>query len=378
MDRIYLSSPHMCGKEMEYIADAFKKNWIAPLGENVDEFEKSVAKITGRKYGAATVSGTAAIHLALKWLGIRQGDYVFCSSLTFSGSCNAIAYEKAHPVFIDAEPDFFNMSETALKKAFACAKKNDKLPKAAIIVNIYGQSAEYEKLLPLCKKYNVPVIEDAAESLGASYQNEPSGCFGDLSVLSFNGNKIITTSGGGMLLSDDEQAIKKAKFWSTQARDPAPHYQHSEIGYNYRLSNISAGIGRGQLLCLKKRIEQKKHIYDRYAESFEASDMLSIPKYNQNGVPNFWLTVALLKNKAKKPIDIINALAAENIEARPIWKPMNLQPVFADCDFFSHYEDENSAARYIFENGLCLPSDTKMTDGDITRIIEIIKKELKK
>ena len=373
-ERIYLSSPHMCGREMAYIKEAFDTNWIAPLGKNVDEFEKEVAAYVGMKHAAALVSGTGAIHLALKWFGVKQGDYVFCSSLTFSGSCNAILYEKANPVFIDSEPCSYNMSPVALEKAFAEAKKINKMPKAVIIVNLYGTSADYGKLLPICKHYGVPVIEDAAESLGACYKGQQTGSFGDAAILSFNGNKIITTSGGGMLLCNDEQAIKKARFWATQSREPALHYQHAEIGYNYRLSNICAGIGRGQLTVLNERIVEKGTLHSRYVEYFKgtALEIIEAPK----GMSNYWLTVARLKTDKINYTDIIQFLAAENIESRPIWKPMHMQPVFDGCKYYSHSEGSD-VSEGLFYNGICLPSDTKMTAEQQNRVMTLIGKVIK-
>jgi pyridoxal phosphate-dependent aminotransferase EpsN len=372
-ERVYLSSPHMCGEEMKYVNEAFETNWIAPLGKNVDNFENETAEYIGVKYAAATVSGTSAIHLALKRLGVGMGDYVFCSSLTFSGSCNPIAYEKAIPVFVDAEPETFNMSPIALEKAFVWAKKHGKMPKAVIIVDLYGTSANYNELLPICKKYGVPVIEDAAEALGASYNGKKCGSFGQLSILSFNGNKIITTSGGGMLLSNDDAAIKKARFWSTQSRDAAPHYQHTEIGYNYRMSNICAGIGRGQLTALNRRVAQKTAIHKRYVSFFAGTDFEIIEP--PAGTANYWLTLGKINGGKITYLDIIDALSANNIEARPIWKPMNLQPVFAASPFFSHYDEENarSAGEDLFNSGICLPSDTKMTEDTQNRVMQIIK-----
>ncbi len=373
--RIYLASPHLCGKEMEYVKEAFDTNWIAPLGKNVDLFEKEVANKVGRKYAAALVSGTAAIHLALKWLGVKEGDLVFCSSLTFSGSCNSVMYEKATPVFIDCDYESWNMCPVAIKKAFEWAKENDKMPKAVITVNLYGQACDYDKIISICKDYNTPIIEDAAESLGAKYKGKQTASFGEISVLSFNGNKIITTSGGGMVLSNDENAIKKAKFWATQSRDDAPHYLHSELGYNYRLSNVSAGIGRGQLTILDERIQQKKAIYDRYKEAFSGIDdieMMPVPEWSE---PNHWLSCMTLKKSSKvKPMDIINKLAENNIEARPIWKPMHTQPYYSRYKFFtSKNEEELSIGEDIFNRGLCLPSDTKMTTEEIDFVIALVK-----
>lgn len=369
-EKIWLSSPTMCGKEIDYINEAFETNWIAPLGPHVNAFEVEVAEVVGKKHGAALSSGTAAIHLALKALDVKEDDIVFCSSLTFSASANPILYENAIPVFIDSEPDTWNMSPKALEKAF---KKYQ--PKAVIIVNLYGQSAEMEKLVEICKQNKTPIIEDAAESLGATYRGRPSGSFGDFSILSFNGNKIITTSGGGMLLSSDKEAIEKARFWATQSRDKARHYQHSEIGYNYRMSNICAGIGRGQLTILKERIKQKKKIYETYEEAFKDIKAIEMMPISEKGESNYWLSCITLKEGSKvKPLEIIKTLEKENIESRPIWKPMHKQPIFKDNDFFSHYDKkEENISEDIYNRGLCLPSDVKMTEKEITAVITLIK-----
>lgn len=377
-NRLYLASPHMGGEEMKYIQEAFDLNWIAPLGKNVDEFEKEIANYVGVGYAAALSSGTSAIHLALKWLGIKEGDKVICSSLTFSGSCNSILYEKAIPVFIDCEPETYNMSPIALKRALEKAKNENNMPKAAIIVDLYGAPADYDKLLPILKEYNIPVIEDAAESLGATYHGRKVGSFGDLSILSFNGNKIITTSGGGILLCNDENAIKKARFWATQSRDPAPYYQHSEIGYNYRMSNICAGIGRGQLKVLDLRVRQKREIHTRYLNAFKNSCKFSIIN-STCGEPSCWLSIGLLKNENTDGIDymkIYDELNKNNIESRPLWKPMHLQPIFSDYEFYSHHESGESISENAFKRGICLPSDTKMTEEQQNEVIKIIKKVL--
>lgn len=371
--RIYLASPHLSGEEMKYVKEAFDTNWVAPLGKNVDLFENEMSAYVGRKYSAALISGTAAIHLALKWLNVKEGDVVFCSSLTFSGSCNSIMYEKATPVFIDCDYESWNISAKALKKAFERAKLQNKLPKAVITVNLYGQSCDYDDIIEICRQYNTPIIEDAAESLGSKYKGINTGTFGSLSILSFNGNKIITTSGGGMLLSDCQDAIKKAKFWATQARDNAPYYLHTELGYNYRLSNVSAGIGRGQLTALQDRANKKKAIYERYKEAFvdiNNIDMMPIPEWSQ---PNYWLsTLTLKKGCAVTPMDIIDKLAENNIEARPIWKPMHTQPYYQQYPFFTTAE-EGSVAEDIFNRGLCLPSDTKMTEEEQDYVIGLVK-----
>lgn len=359
---------------MKYIQDAFDSNWIAPLGKNVDGFEHDVSTYVGINHALALSSGTAAIHLALKYLGVGEGDYVFCSSLTFSGSCNAIAYEKAIPVFIDSEPESWNMSPLALQKAFDWAAIQGKLPKAVIIVDLYGQSADYDELLPICEHYGVPVIEDSAEALGASYNGKKCGSFGHINVFSFNGNKIITTSGGGMAVSNDADAIHKMKFWATQAREAELHYEHKEIGYNYRMSNICAGIGRGQMEVLDDRVSAKKKVYHTYKVYFEdipQIKMMPIPKKSE---PNYWLSVITLDSSCEvTPIQIVNKLSQSNIESRRVWKPMHLQPVFKECKYFTHHADISCE---LFVNGVCLPSGSAMTAEDLEMIINIVKKEV--
>lgn len=374
-EKIYLSSPHMGGYEQQYINEAFESNWVAPLGPNVDGFERELAEYVGVKSAAALSSGTAAIHLALKYVGVKRDDVVFCSSLTFSASCNPIMYEGAIPVFIDSEYNSWNMSPVALKKAFEAHKKMNKLPKAVIIVNLYGQSADMDKLKDICDSYNVPIIEDAAESLGATYKDKPSGTIGEFGVYSFNGNKIITTSGGGMLVSNNVEAINKSRFWATQSRDAARHYQHTELGYNYRMSNIVAAIGRGQLKVLDERVQQKKHIYEVYKEAFKDIEDIEMMPICEYGKPNYWLSVLTLKETSKiKPLDIMVALEKENIESRPVWKPMHLQPYFQEYGFYSHNENGISVSEDLFNRGVCLPSDTKMTAVQLERVIDIIKK----
>lgn len=369
--RIYLASPHLLGTEILFIKSALDSNWVAPLGENVDLFEKEIASYVGVGHAAGLISGTAAIHLALKWCGVGEGDFVFCSSLTFAGSCNGILYERAIPVFIDSEEQSWNMSPKALNDALLWAKSQGRLPKAVIIVNIYGQSADYDKLQAICLAENIPIIEDAAESLGATYKGRQSGSFGDLSVLSFNGNKIITTSGGGMLLSNDSKAIAKAKFWASQAKDNYPYYHHTELGYNYRLSNICAGIGRGQFLALTERIAQKRQIYARYKEAFIGLPISLMPTPEWSS-PNCWLTCGILDKECKvQPLAIIEHLAAHNIEARHIWKPMHLQPIFEKYPFFSSHP-HNSISDDIFKRGICLPSDTKMNEQKQNKVIDLV------
>ena len=310
--------------------------------------------------------------MAFKALGITNNDIVFCSSLTFSATANPIIYQNATPVFIDSEKETWNMDPRALEKAF----KKYPNPKAVIVVHLYGTPAKIEEIRDICNKHNVPLVEDAAESLGATFNKKQTGTFGKFGIYSFNGNKIITTSGGGMLVSDNNERIQKVRFWATQSREPARHYEHKEIGYNYRMSNICAGIGRGQLKVLDKRIEKKTNIYERYKKSFEGISEIEMQPYMANSKPNHWLSAIILDKTSKiKPINIIEALENENIESRPIWKPMHMQPFFKDYDFIT-LEKEKSIAQDIFERGVCLPSDTKMTDEEQKKVIKIIKKLL--
>ena len=374
INRIYLSPPHMTGREMDYIRDAFESNWIAPLGPHVDAFEQEMASYIGVKGALALSSGTAAIHLGLKLLGVSPGDPVFCSSLTFSASANPIMYVGATPVFIDSNPETWNMCPEALKLAFEAAQKAGRLPKAVIVVDLYGQSADYDPIIEICDHYGVPVIEDAAEALGASYRNKKCGSLGKLATLSFNGNKIITTSGGGMLLSDDEEMISKARFWATQARDPAPWYQHSEIGYNYRLSNILAAVGRPQLEEIEPRVQKRREIFDRYKKALGSNPGVAFMPEASYGRANHWLTVMTIDPKITglKPMDIIQALEEHNIESRPVWKPMHLQPVFEKYPFYTA-EMEKPFGEIAFETGLCLPSGTNLTVHDVEKIVNNIK-----
>lgn len=368
--KIYLSSPTMHGDEQRFVNEAFETNWVAPLGPNVNNLETEMAEYTGCGYAAALSAGTAAIHLGLKLLGVGQGDIVFVSALTFSASCNPIVYEKATPVFIDSEPDTWNMSPKALEKAFEKYPN----PKAVIIVHLYGTPAKLDELMDICSRHNVPVLEDAAESLSSTYKGRHTGTFGRIGIYSFNGNKIITTSGGGMLVSKEEELVREARKLATQARDAARHYQHSEIGYNYRMSNIDAGIGRGQLLHLEEHKALKKKIYKRYGEAFGDIEEISMNPMNPKGDANNWLScITLREGCGVVPYDVMDALEAENIETRPIWKPMQLQPVFAGCDFVSHNDDGLSVSEDIFNRGVCLPSDIKNSDEDMERIIGVIR-----
>lgn len=368
--RIYLSSPTMHGEEQKFVQEAFDTNWVAPLGPNVNELEKAVAGFAGVKAAAALSAGTAAIHLALKLAGIKEGDVVLISDLTFSATCNPICYEKAIPVFIDSEPDTWNMDPVALEKAF------EKYPnaKAVVCVHLYGTPAKIDELMAICEKHNVPFIEDAAESMSATYKGKQTGTFGKFGIFSFNGNKIITTSGGGMLVSDDEEAIARARFLSTQARDAARHYQHSNIGYNYRMSNIVAGIGRGQMLHLEEHKAIKKKIYEQYKAAFADMEEIAMNPMNPDGDSNCWLSCMTLAEGCNvTPNQIMDALEAENMESRPIWKPMHLQPVFAEYDFISAVDGDVSVGEDIFNRGLCLPSDIKNTPEDMANIISIVR-----
>ena len=368
--RIYLASPNMSkqGYEQKYIKEAFDANWITTLGENVNKFEEEISQYVGAKNAVALSSGTAAIHMALKAAGVQKGDIVFCSTLTFSATTNPIIYENATPVYIDSEEETWNMDPEALEKAFEKYPN----PKAVIVVHLYGTPAKIDKIVEICKKHNTTLIEDAAESLGSTFKGKHTGTFGDYGIYSFNGNKIITTSGGGMLVSENEEKIQKVRFWSTQAREKARHYEHKEIGYNYRMSNILAGIGRGQLKVLDERIEQKTQIYNTYKEAFKDIKEIKMQSIPENTVVNHWLSVMTLESNSKvKPLDIMEALEKENIESRPVWKPMHIQPVFKDYDFIK--VKEKAVSEDLFERGVCLPSDTNMTKEDMERIIKIIK-----
>ena len=368
--RIYLSCPTMHGEELEFIHEAFETNWVAPLGPNVNEFEKEVSEYTGSKAAAALSAGTAAIHLALKLADVKERDIVFVSDLTFSATCNPICYEKAIPVFIDSEPDTWNMDPKALEKAFEKYPN----PKAVVCVHLYGTPAKIDELMAICEKHNVPFIEDAAESMSATYKGKQTGTFGKFGIFSFNGNKIITTSGGGMLVSDDEELIARARFLSTQARDAARHYQHSNIGYNYRMSNVVAGIGRGQMLHLEEHKAIKKKIYEQYKAAFADIEEITMNPMNPDGDSNCWLSCITLSEGCKvTPNQIMDALEAENMESRPIWKPMHLQPVFEGYDFISAVEGDVSVGEDIFNRGLCLPSDIKNTEEDMANIISIVR-----
>ncbi|MFZ3591231.1 DegT/DnrJ/EryC1/StrS family aminotransferase [Bacillus sp. DJP31] len=377
--RIYLSSPHLSGAEMQYVNEAFETNWVSPIGRNIVEFEREIANLVGVKGAVALSSCTAAIHLALSVLGVKKDDVVFCSSLTFVGSTNPILYQGASPVFIDSEPSTWNMSPQALESAFHQAVKINKLPKAVIIVHLYGQPARMDELMELCDAYQVPIIEDAAESLGSLYKGKASGSMGALGVYSFNGNKIITTSGGGMLVSNDLDALAKARFLAAQAKDPAIHYQHSQVGYNYGLSNISAGIGRGQLQVLCQRVHERRNIYQTYEQHLSGIPGLGFMPELSDTLSNRWLTVITINEEIVgiSNRDLVLALEEENIEVRPVWKPMHLQPLFENNLIFTHDEGEN-VSETLFDQGLCLPSGSNMTMEDQERVIHCVKKILSK
>lgn len=375
MQRIYLSAPHMSGNEMKYIQGAFESNWVAPLGPNVNEFEKEIAAYVGVRDAVALSSGTAAIHLALSLLEVKEGDTVFCSSLTFVATANPILYQGAEPVFIDSELETWNMSPQALERAFQVAKKENKLPKAVIVVHLYGQSARMDEIIAICNAYQVPIIEDAAESLGSTYKGKMSGSMGDFGIFSFNGNKIITTSGGGMLVSNHIKSLQKARFLATQARDPAIHYQHSEMGYNYRLSNILAGIGRGQLEVLEERVARKREIFKTYEKELGSVPGISFMPELEETYSNRWLTAVLVDDRITgfNRHELLQALAKENIEARPVWKPLHLQPLFENDRFFAHSQEERISEK-LFQDGICLPSGTNMNEEEQMRVINCIKK----
>lgn len=364
--RILLSSPHMSdeGFEMEYVKEAFDTNWIAPLGKNVDGFENDVIEMVGSKGALALSSGTAAIHLALKLLDVKEDDIVLCQTLTFSATANPIIYEKATPVFIDSELDTWNMCPVALEEALIKYPQT----KAVMVVHLYGISANLEKIVEICKKYDVKLIEDAAESLGTIHKGQYTGTFGDFGIFSFNGNKIITTSGGGMLVSNDEQALQKAKFWSTQSREPELHYEHKEIGYNYRLSNVSAGIGRGQLKVLEDRVDKKRFIYNYYKEHLGDLSGISFMPDPVEDRSNCWLTAITIETDKITPVELIKRLDEANVEARPLWKPMHLQPVFSQYDYVG-----NNIAEDLFNKGVCLPSDSKMTIEELEYVVKTIR-----
>jgi dTDP-4-amino-4,6-dideoxygalactose transaminase len=367
--RIYLSPPHMGGEELELVKDAFATNWIAPLGPHVDGFERDVAAYVGVKHAAALSSGTAALHLALRLLQLRHGEEVLCSTFTFSASANPIAYEGARPVFIDSSAETWNMDPELLRQELDACAARGRLPRAVIVVDLYGQCADYTAIERHCAHYDVPLIQDSAEALGASYKGRMAGTQGWVGVFSFNGNKIITSSGGGMLVSDDRTLIERARFLATQARDPAPHYQHSAIGFNYRMSNVLAAIGRAQLRVLPERIAARRRNFEYYRRRFSDVPGIAFMPISTSGEPNYWLTCITIDPGlfGASREDVRLALEAHNIESRPVWKPLHLQPVFADCRVRG---GEYSAS--LFERGLCLPSGSSLDEEQLDLICRIL------
>ncbi|MCL2105856.1 MAG: DegT/DnrJ/EryC1/StrS family aminotransferase [Oscillospiraceae bacterium] len=373
MERIYLSPPHLNGREIEYLREAVDTNWVAPAGPHLAAFEEELCQEIGGGFGAALSSGTAALHLALRQLGVGPGDVVLCSDLTFSGSVNPVLYEKAIPVFVDSLPGGCNVDSRALRRAL---EKNAKRVKAAIIVDLYGQSAAWDEILPLCEEYGVPVIEDAAEALGARYHGKSCGLFGEIGVFSFNGNKIITTSGGGMAIAKTRERAHKITFWANQAKEAAPYYLHRELGFNYRMSNLCAGVGRAQLLTLREHIARRREIHERYAAAFAAAKLPFKPVPAPRGCePNYWLTTALLEpGCGVAPQDLARRLEAVNIEARRAWNPMHCQPVYAQYEYIMAEEGEpcRGCSEDFFRRGLCLPSGSGMTETEQAFVIEQI------
>ena len=378
--KIWLSPPHMGGAEQQFVKEAFDTNWIAPLGPHVNGFEADLQDYTGVAHIAALSSGTAALHLALILLGVKKGDEVICQSLTFSSSANAIVYQGAIPVFVDSEPETWNMSPTLLEQAITERIKNGKKPKAVIPVHLYGMPAKMNEINAIAKEYGIPVVEDAAEALGSHINGKMCGSFGQFGVLSFNGNKIITTSGGGALLSDDGELIQKARFLATQARDNAPHYQHSQLGYNYRMRNVLAAIGRGQMRVLTDRVEARRNNFEQYKEYFSNLNSMGyhigLQPEPEGFFSNRWLTTIIIdpeKNNGITRENLRIALEAQNIESRPLWKPMHRQPVFAGSPFYG-----NGISDQLFNNGLCLPSGSNLSDDEQERIFSVLKKIFRK
>jgi dTDP-4-amino-4,6-dideoxygalactose transaminase len=371
--KIWLSSPHMGGGEMKYVQEAYDTNWVAPLGPNVNEFEKELANKLGKTGVAALSSGTAAIHLALIMLGVKQGDEVICSSFTFSATANPIMYQGAIPVFIDSEVDTWNMDPELLEIAVKDRIKKGRKPKAIVLVHLYGMPSKLDEILKISQKYEIPLIEDAAEALGSRYKGQACGSFGIIGILSFNGNKIITTSGGGALISGNSKYIEKARFLATQARDKAPHYQHSEVGYNYRMSNIVAGIGRGQLEVLESRIAKRRENNQFYRKLLAPYDFISFQNEPTGHFSNYWLTTIILEphKSGLTCANIRTGMDLENIETRPLWKPMHLQPVFAGCPSYL-----NGVSERLFQNGLCLPSGSNLSIDELKRISDCITSSL--
>ena len=368
--RVYLSPPHLLGREREFVTEAFDTNWIAPLGPHVDAFERELAAAAGRPHAAALSSGTAALHLAARMLGIGDGDEVLVSSLTFSATVNALVYERARPVFVDATRTSWNLDPALVVGELDRLGRSGRLPKAVVTVDLYGQCADYAPIVEACGRWGVPLIEDAAEALGASYQGRPAGSFGVMAAFSFNGNKIITTSGGGMLVADDERWTKQARFLATQARDPAPHYEHSQIGFNYRMSNVAAAIGRGQLETLEQRVAARRRNFEWYVELLGDLPGIDFMPEAPYGRCTRWLTCLTIDPAwfGATREDVRLALEAENIEARPVWKPMHLQPVFAGCRVIG-----GAVSEELFEKGLCLPSGSNLSQADVERVAGIVR-----
>lgn len=372
--KIYLSSPHMGEKEFEFVKEAFDTNWISPVGPHIAAFESELATYNQIEHCAALSSGTAAIHLALIILGVEQGDEVICSTFTFSGTCNPIVYQKAIPVFVDSEAETWNLDPQLLEETILDRiKKTSKKPKAIIAVHLYGMPAKMDQIMKVARRYDIPVIEDAAEALGSTLNGKKLGTFGDLGVFSFNGNKIITTSGGGALVSSNEGWIKQARFLATQARDPAPHYQHTQIGYNYRLSNVSAAIGRGQLMVLEDRIKARRKNFSHYQHELSSKPGVTFLKEPPNYFSNRWLTTMLLDPLISKlnTDQLRLLLESANIEARPLWKPMHLQPVFRGYPSYT-----NGVSEMLFQQGICLPSGSNLTTSEITTVLGILTSSL--
>jgi dTDP-4-amino-4,6-dideoxygalactose transaminase len=373
--KILLSTPHMSDYERLYVEEAFRTNWVAPLGPNVDAFEKELAAYVGAPHAAALSSGTAAIHLALRLLGVSAGDVVVCSSLTFVASANPILYQGATPVFVDSEPQTWNMSPGALEFALNSLAKAGRRAKAVVLVHLYGQSADLDPIVEICARHGVPLVEDAAESLGATYKGRMTGSIAPLGTYSFNGNKIITTSGGGMLVSPDAALIERARKLATQAREPAAHYEHVEVGYNYRMSNVLAGIGRGQLRVIEERVAARRKVFERYRDSLAGVPAFSWMPEPAFGRATHWLSACTLdpRHTALTPGELLGRLAREGIEARPLWKPMHLQPVFRGCDYYRH-EPDRSVSDELFARGLCLPSGSNLSEEQQARIIAALRR----
>lgn len=370
--RIFLSFPHLGGNEMQYINEAFRESWVVPLGPNVDEFERRLEAYLSASNVVALSAGTAALHLGLVELGVTAGDEVLCQSFTFAASANPVKYQGANPVFVDSEPDTWNMSPDALERAIIDRKRvTGRYPKAIVVVHLYGMPAQMDEIMAIAARYNIPVLEDAAEALGSTYKGRKCGTIGNFGALSFNGNKIITTSGGGALICPDDEAERHVKFLATQAREPMPYYYHKEIGYNYRLSNISAGIGCGQMEHIAERVARRREIHTLYAKGLASLPGITVhTEPTADAVSNFWLTTILLDDSLQfSPEDLRQALEAENIESRRLWRPMNMQPVYADAPFYG-----DGCAERLFNRGLCLPSGSILTDEEIARVVDCITK----